>query len=166
MPYSLYDVTIPVFIRQLRILSDILEKGRKHAAGNEASLIEARLIADMAPLSFQVQRVSDTAKILAVKGGGAQDVVMEDNEKTFDELQERIKKTIAFLEPLKPDCMDANEDKVVRTVVRKGQEVALTGSQAVFEQAIPNFFFHLSMAYAILRKEGVDIGKKDYLGQL
>lgn len=110
VPASLYHATVRMFVKTLRILSVILKKGRIHAVRNEASLIEARLIAEMAPLTFQIQRLGDTVKTIAVWVGGAEDVVMEGSEKTFDDLQERIKKTIAFAQPLNPDSMNGKED--------------------------------------------------------
>jgi hypothetical protein len=162
MPLALYQITIPVFIRQLKTLSSLLEKGRVHVAGNEASLVESRLIADMGALSFQVQRISDTAKGVAVRVGRIDPVPMEDNEKTFPELQTRITKTIDLLEQVDPDNMNDMEDKEVVMKTSSGA-TSFTGTTYVLNYAIPNFYFHLCIAYAILRKEGVPIGKLDYL---
>lgn len=165
MSLSLYDVTIPLFIKNLKVLAHNLEKGRVHAAGNETLLLESRLIADMKPLTFQIHAVCNTAKFQAVRLGGAEDLVFPDgDEKTFAELQERIAKTIAYLETVKPDSMDGKEDTEVKTIVRKGVDVPLNGTQYTLEFSIPNFFFHAAMAYALLRKEGVDVGKADFLG--
>jgi hypothetical protein len=163
MPLSLYDVTIPVFIQSLKVLSSLLDKGLTHVNGNEATLIESRLIADMYPLTYQIQRVSDTAKGVAVRVGKAEPVVMEDNEKTFADLQKRISRTIELLEKLHPNCMDGMEDKEI--VMNLGATEHRSKSRDyVLKFAIPNFYFHLCMAYALLRKEGVPVGKKDYLG--
>ena len=162
MPLALYQITIPVFIRQLKTLSSLLEKGRVHVAGNEASLVESRLIADMGALSFQVQRISDTAKGVAVRVGRIDPVPMEDNEKTFPELQNRITKTIDVLEQVDPANMNDMEDKEVVMKTSSGER-KFTGTTYLMIYAIPNFYFHLCMAYAILRKEGVPIGKMDYL---
>jgi len=163
MTLSLYDITIPPFIRGLNTLSSILEKARLHASGNEASLLESRLIADMAALPYQIQRISDTAKGCAVRVGKAEPVAMEDNETTFPELQARIAKTIEVLEKLDPKSMDGMEDAEV-VMPSRGGDRKFTGKSYVQGFAIPNFYFHLCMAYAILRKEGVPLGKLDYLG--
>jgi hypothetical protein len=161
---SLYEVTIPPFIKNLKILSTLLEKGVAHANGNDATLLEARLIADMQPLTYQIQRVSDTSKGLAVRLGKAAPVSWEDNEKTFPELQERLSKTIKFLEALDSKCMDGLEDAEVVMKTRSGEQ-KFTGLSYVNSFAIPNFYFHFVTAYGILRKEGVQIGKNDYLGR-
>ena len=162
MPFTLYDVSIPLFIRNLRVLQKLLEKGQ--ASGKEATLVESRLIADMFPLTFQVECTCDSAKFQAMRVGGLEDPIIEGKEKTFPGLNERIAKTIAFLETVKPESFEGKEDQEVRTIQRNGVGVTLNGEQYTFEFSIPNFFFHLSMTYALLRKEGVDIGKNDYLG--
>lgn len=164
MPLTLYETTIPVFITNLKNLSKFLEKGRLHASADESKLIEAKLIADMGGLPYQIQRVSDTAKGLAVRIGGVQPVSLPDNETTFPQLQERIQKTIEILESVKEEVVNAAEDKEVVLPSRSG-EIKFTGKSYVLKFAIPNFFFHVVTAYAILRKEGVDVGKADYLGR-
>lgn len=163
MTLGLYDIAIPPFIHGLKTLATILEKGRLHASGNEASLLESRLVADMAALPFQIQRISDTAKGCAVRAGKIEPVAMEDNETTFPELQARIAKTIEVLEKVDPKVMDGMEDGEVVLKLRGG-DGKFTGKEYVLKFAIPNFYFHLCMAYAILRKEGVPVGKIDYLG--
>jgi uncharacterized protein len=163
MTLGLYDITIPPFIHGLKSLSAILEKGRLHASADEASLLESRLIADMGGLIFQIQRISDTAKGTAVRVGKVEPVAMEDHETTFAELQARIAKTIEFLETVDPKSMDGMEDGEV-IMKWRGGERKFSGREYVFKYAIPNFYFHLCMAYAILRKEGVPVGKLDYLG--
>lgn len=163
MPLSLYEITIPPFIHALKTLSTLLEKGRTHVSGNEASLLEARLVADMAALPYQIQRISDTAKGLVVRVAKAEPVPMEDNETTFPELQARIAKTIEVLEKVDPQSLDGMEEGEVVMKFRAGER-KFTGKEYVLSFAIPNFYFHLCMAYAILRKEGVPVGKTDYLG--
>lgn len=159
MPLSLYQVAVPIFIRNLRVLQKILEKGQARSIATDT-----RLVADMLPLSFQVQVACDTAKFHAVRVGGIENVVMEDKEKTFPELIERISTTLKLLETVKPDSMDGKEDQFIVERKRKGVQVPLNGTQYTLEFALPNFFFHISMVYAILRKEGVEVGKNDYLG--
>jgi uncharacterized protein len=159
MPLSLYDITIPPFIRSLKALSAFLEKGRLHASSDERALLDSRLIADMEALPYQIQRISDTARGCAVRVAKTEPVPMEDNEKTFAELQERITKTIQVLEKVDPKSMDGMEE--VKVTVGKRE---LTAQSYVLGFAVPNFYFHVSIAYAILRKEGAPIGKMDYLG--
>lgn len=164
MPFSLYEISVPVFIRNLRVLQGLLAKAQAHPTVSSATLTELRLISDMLPFTFQVQSVCNVAKIQAVLVGGLENFVVEDSEKTFPELVDRVAKTIAFLETVKPDSMDGKEEVNVREMPRKGTTVPLNGKQYISEHALPNFFFHLSMAFAILRKEGVDVGKRDFLG--
>ncbi|KAM3065036.1 hypothetical protein ACMFMG_001247 [Clarireedia jacksonii] len=163
MSLSLYDVSVPPFIKNLKILSHLLNKGLAHVSNDESKLINARLIEDMGDLIYQIQRVSDTAKGLAVHVGGAEQVVLKDEEKDFPALQERIKATISILEALSPSSMDNKEEieVVIQTMVG---ERKFTGRDYVLGAAIPNFYFHFVTAYDILRKEGVPVGKGDYLG--
>jgi len=161
---SLYDVTIPPFISSLKILSGLLEKGLAHTDGNEASLLESRLIEDMQPLPYQIQRISDTAKGFAVRVGKAEPVAWEDNEKTFPELQARLAKTIAYLEALDPKLFEGKDEAEVILPQRSG-ELKFTGTSYVTKFAIPNFYFHFVTAYGLLRKEGAPIGKADFLGR-
>ena len=116
-------------------------------------------------LPFQIQRVSDTVKGVAVRVGGANPAPIDDTETTFPELQERIKKAIAIAESIKAADMNANEEKEVILPSREFGDIKITGKQFIVDYAIPNFFFHVMTAYAILRKEGVDVGKNDFLGR-
>jgi uncharacterized protein len=166
MPLSLYDVSIPLFIRNLKNLTAILQKGQEFAKEKgvpESQLLETRLAPDMAALPFQIQRVSDISKGVAVRVGGADPVPMEDNEKTFPELYARIQKTIDVLEAVDPKSFDGKETAEV-TIRGRGGDIKLTGKTNVINVAIPNFFFHMTAAYAILRHCGVPVGKYDYLG--
>ena len=164
MPVSLYQVTVPLFIRNLKVLQQLLHKAAAHSAGKEAGLVESRLIFDMLPLTFQVQTACDTAKFYGVRVAGLANVAFPDTEKTFAELQQRVASTIAFLETVEPNSTDGKEDQEIRTVKRHGVDVPLNGTQYTVEYSLPNFFFHLSMVYAILRKQGIDVGKNDFLG--
>jgi hypothetical protein len=161
MSLSLYDITIPVFIRNLKVLDNILAKGE----AKDAALAESRLIDDMFPLTFQVQAATNTAKFQPLRTGAGETIVLEDNEKTFPELRARVARVIAFLETIKPDSMNGAEDREVdREIKRTGGPVKLNGKQYTLEFALPNFFFHIGMTYALLRKGGVDVGKGDFLG--
>jgi len=169
MAISLYEITIQVFIKNLQTLKKLLEKGvaftkEDGVSVTEESLAGAKLIADMGDLIYQIQRVSDTSKGLAQRVGGVEPVVLEDNEKTFPDMLTRIQKTIEVLEKVKKEDLDAAEDVEVVVKTRSG-ELKFTGKSYAIDFAIPNFFFHFVTAYALLRKEGVQVGKNDYLGR-
>jgi hypothetical protein len=119
----------------------------------------------MAPLSAQIQRVSDTAKGFAVRVGGVENIVMEDNETSFDELQARITKTIDFLKSVPTDAVNGKETASI-VVKFPNAEMNFTGLNYAQGFAIPNFYFHMTTAYAILRMKGVPVGKMDFLGGL
>jgi hypothetical protein len=165
---ALYDVTIPAFIRGLENLSNILGKGRAYADENgiaHSELLEARLIDDMAPLTRQIQMVTDTPKGVAVRVGQVENAVWADDEASYDELQARVAKAISFLKAVPADGFAGREDAKVVLSTPSG-DIPFTGSTYVYGFAIPNFYFHLSMAYALLRMKGVPIGKLDFLGAI
>ncbi|CAG8980063.1 hypothetical protein HYALB_00013388 [Hymenoscyphus albidus] len=163
MPFSLYDITVPVFIRDLNILQNILKRGIEHASttSSEQTLLDSRLIADMEAFPYQIQRLSDCVKGLAVRMGGVAPQAWADEEKTLAELQERVQKTIGILETVDPKSMDGKEDLKIEIGPYK-----FTGTTYVQQFVIPNFYFHHVMTYALLRKEGVQIGKRNYLGHV
>lgn len=164
---SLYDVTIPVFIRGFEILSSLLEKGRTHArerGWDESELTTARLIEDMAPLTAQVQRCSDTAKGLAVRIGQVESVAMPDEEVTLDDLQARIDKTIDFLRAVPREAFEGRDEAEVVLQTPHG-DLPFAARDYAIGFAIPNFYFHLTTAYDLLRMKGVPIGKLHYLGR-
>lgn len=166
MATALYDLTVPMFIRGLNALSGLLDKGAAFAAEkgiDPATLTSAQLIADMKPLTAQVQFACDTAKGTVTRLGDLEPVAMADTELTFDELQARIARTIALLETVPREKIDGREDAAVVLKV-PGGEIPFTGSSHVLTFSLPNFYFHLTMAYALLRQAGVPIGKIDFLG--
>lgn len=165
---DLYDLTVPVFIRGLRNLSVILEKGAAYAEEkgiDPLTLTQARLTQDMAPLAAQVQYASDSAKGAVIRIGGLDPVPMPDTEQSFADLQERIGKTVAFLESVPRDRIDGREDAQVVLRTPRG-DFSFTGRSHVLGFSMPNFHFHVTMAYALLRQAGVPLGKLDYLGGL
>lgn len=165
---ALYDATIPAFIRSLENLSAILEKGRAFADEkgiDQADLLNARLIDDMAPLTRQVQMATDTPKGVAVRVGQAENVAWPDEEASFDQLQERIGKAVTFLKAVSPVGFEGREGADVVLNTPSG-DIPFKGATYVHGFAIPNFYFHVSMAYAILRSNGVQIGKLDFLGAI
>ncbi len=167
MSLSLYDISVPVFLRAFRNLSDIIEKGRAFA--NEkgiphSELLEARLFSDMAPLTAQIQRASDTAKFTAIRVGQVENVPMADTETSFDDLQARIAATVAFLEKVPPESMEGRE--IAEIVLKLGNlSKTFTAPEYLLAFALPNFFFHVTTAYDLLRHKGVPIGKLDFIGR-
>lgn len=166
MSISMYQASVPRFINILGNLSAILDKAQAHVDAkklDETALTGFRLYPDMLPMARQVMIVTDTAKGLAARLAGVEIPVYEDTEKTLAELKARIAKTIAYLQSFKPAQIDGTEDKEI--VIKRGdKETRYTGMQFMLGHAVPNFYFHVTTAYAILRHNGVEIGKRDYLG--
>ena len=161
MSISLHDATVPVFARGFRVLSDLLVKAEAQA--DASVLIDARLAPDMLSLAGQIQRASDTAKFAVARVGEVQPPSFEDNETTFADLRKRIDATVAWIESVDRAAIDAGES---RTITRKfkDEEYNFSAQEYLLTFAIPNFFFHVTTAYDILRHNGVAIGKLDYLG--
>ncbi len=168
MSLSLYEASVPVFVRALNNLSAILEKGRAFADEKgiaHSELLGARLIEDMDPLPAHIQRASDAAKLAVVRLAELAPAPMEDKEQSFDDLQARIAATIALIESAPGDAMDGREDATIE-VKTPNRTLHFTGRDYLLGFAIPNFFFHVTTAYALLRMKGVPVGKMDYLGAL
>ena len=163
MPISMFDASIPVFIRSLTVLSDLLDKGERHAGLAGVDLVAARLAPDMLTLAGQVQRASDSAKFGAARLTGTEAPSFADDETTFDALRERCAKTISYLRGFTPDAFADSETRSV-TFGGAASKRTLPGQAYLLSFALPNFFFHVTTAYDILRHEGVPIGKLDYLG--
>jgi hypothetical protein len=165
MTTPLYDLTIPVFLKAFANMRAFLEKGRAHATeqGLDAdSLLQLRLIGDMHPLIAQIQRCSDSAKGCALRLGGLENVSFPDEEATFDEMLARIDKTVAFLKSVPREAIDGKEEAEV-VLKLPNTELKFTGLSYVLDFALPNFFFHETVAYALLRANGAPIGKVDFL---
>jgi uncharacterized protein len=168
MAISLYDVTIPVFQRGLGTLGTLLNKGRAFAASegiDHAELLGARLAPDMLPLTGQVQRASDTAKFAAVRIGGVPNEAFADDEKSFEDLADRIARTRAFLADVPRAAIDGRAATEISATIGR-TPVTILARDYVLSFALPNFFFHFATAYDILRSRGVPIGKMDYIGPL
>jgi uncharacterized protein len=166
MSLSMYQASIPVFRHQITALAKILAKGEEHANTRKidhSALIQCRLYPDMFPLARQVQIASDTAKSAAARLAGVEVPSWEDNETTFAQLKERCEKTDKYLATFKPEQIDGSEEREVVLKMREGQ-ITFTGQQYLLGFATPNFYFHLTTAYALLRQCGVEIGKRDFLG--
>ncbi len=168
MTLSMYDASVPAFIRGLKNLDAIIDKAVAWADAKKIEpsvLINFRLAPDMSPFARQIQIATD-----GVKGGAARLAEVDipsfpDTETTFPELKERIAKTIAFLEGLQADTFAGAEDRTV-TLKIGPNDMTFSATQYLFGFVIPNFYFHLTTAYAILRHNGLEIGKRDFLGGL
>lgn len=165
MTLSIHQATVPVFARGLGILSSLLRKGEAHtvaAGGDRNALLSSRLAPDMLPLTGQVQRASDTAKFAVSRLTGSEAPAFPDKETTFEELHQRIVQTVSFIETF--DSVKFEEVEA-RTITLGSGDAArqFTADSYVLTYAIPNFFFHITTAYDILRHNGVAIGKRDYL---
>ena len=168
MTISMYQASVPVFVRALNNLSEILGKAAAHAEAKKIDpsvLLTSRLYPDMFTLMRQVQIASDVAKAGAARLAGMEPPKYEDNEKTFAELIARLRKTIEFLNSFKPEQIDGSEG---RTVSYMSRDVLLTynGLNFLLQRTLPNLYFHCATAYGILRHNGVEIGKSDYLGKM
>ena len=166
MSYSIYEASVPVMTRALTNLSKILDKAVAQAKTEDkplSSLTEAKLHEDMRPFTFQIQSASDAAKGCAARLAGIAAPAMPDTETTFAELHARIQKTIDFLNTVKADQLTGAEDREVVLKFPNG-EMKFTGRDFLANFALPNFFFHVTTAYAILRHKGINIGKMDFLG--
>lgn len=166
MALSMFQVSIPVFVRGLRNMAGFLEKGRTDAETRKFApevLLVARLAPDMHCLSRQVQIACDTVKNAGGRLAGIELPSFPDTETTFAELGERIEKTIAFLEGIGEAQMEGSE---TRTIVLKfpGREMSFSGVEYLTGFVLPNFYFHTTTAYNLLRHNGVQIGKRDFIG--
>ncbi len=166
MPLSMSQASQPVLLQMLRALSANIDKAAAHAKakGLQASeLTDARLAPDMLPFSRQVQIATDHAKGAAARLSGRENPKYEDTESTFEELKARIAKTIDFVSSVPASEIDGSEEKDV-TLTIGGQPRTMRGQHYLFHSALPNFFFHVTTAYDILRHKRVEIGKRDFLG--
>jgi uncharacterized protein len=166
MALSMHQASVAVFVHGLRNLSSLLTKAEAHAAARKIEpsvLLGLRLAPDMRPLTSQVQLASDNSKGPAARLAGVDRPAFEDNETTFEALQARIANTIAFLESIDAAKFDGAESREITLNVRNS-DIHFRGDAYLLYFALPNFFFHVTTAYAILRHAGVEIGKLDYLG--
>lgn len=164
---AMYDASVTTITRALTNFIHVLEKGAAHAEARKiepAVLVGARLYPDMFPLSKQVQIASDVAKIGTSRLAQVEPPKYEDNETTFPQLIERLRKTIAYLQTLKPQQFDDGSRPV--TFPTQTEPRTWPGSRYLFERVLPNVFFHCATGYDILRHNGVEIGKGDFLGPL
>ena len=166
MTISMYQASVPRFVNILGNLAGILDKAQAHVDARKldpTALTAYRLFPDMLPMTKQVQIACDTAKGVVARLAGVEIPAYEDNENTLAELKARIAKTVAFIQTVTPAQIDGSEDKAI--VIKRGdKETHYKGMQFLLGHALPNFYFHVTTTYNILRHNGVEIGKRDYLG--
>jgi len=167
MKISMYDAAVKTGIRMMTNLAALLEKAAQHAEARKidpAVFVGARLAPDMFPLARQVQIASDTAKIGAARLAGVEAPAWKDEELTLPELAERARRTVTYLETLQSAQFEGAEDRVVRWKSRS-TEREMAGLAYLLHHLLPNLHFHCTTTYAILRHNGVELGKMDYLGK-
>jgi hypothetical protein len=166
MNISMYQASVPRFVNILGNLSKILDKAQAHVDAKKidpATLPTYRLFPDMLPMTTQVQIACDAAKGVVARLAGMDIPVYEDNEKTLADLKARVDKTIAFIQSVPAAKIDGTEDKEI-VIKRADKETRYKGMQFLLGHAVPNFYFHVTTTYIILRHNGIEIGKRDYLG--
>ena len=166
MTISMYQASVPVFQKSLLALKEVLAKGAAHADATKIEgsvFLTSRLYPDMFPLTRQVQIAADFGKGPVARLAGVEVPKYEDNETTFAELAARIDKTLAFIGTVKPGQIDGQENRDIELTIA-GKPLLLKGQPYLLHYALPNLYFHMAMAYAILRHNGVDVGKKDFIG--
>jgi len=167
MSISMYQASVPVFQRQLGNLDLILDKAAAWAESRKIEgsvLVTARLAPDMFTLARQVQIATDNAKGATARLAGVAPPKFEDNEASFADLKARIAKTLSFIGGISAAQIDGSENREI-TLSAGPRELQFKGQAYLLEFAMPNFYFHYSMTYAILRQNGVDVGKTDFLGR-
>lgn len=163
----MYNASVPVFTQLLEALNAILDKAELHVQNKQIdpnTLLQASLFPDMFNFTRQVQIATDFAKGVAARLAGVEVPVYEDNEVSFHALQARITKTVQFISNIAPTKIEGSEEREIITRPGTPKEKKFTGQAYLLSYGIPQFFFHLTTAYAILRSKGIDIGKRDYMG--
>ena len=167
MSLTMYQASVPCFVNLLTNLHTVLKKGEAHAIAKKidpAVLVNARLAPDMFPLARQIQIATDQAKGCVSRLAGLEPPRYEDNEQTFAELYARLEKTITYVKSIKPEQIDGSEARAIELKQRDNVR-HFNGLGYLLDYVYPNFYFHVTTAYAILRHNGVEIGKGDFMGK-
>lgn len=164
MSFGMWEASVPVFVNSLTNMRDWLDKAAQEKS--ESALMEARLAPDMRPFPAQYQMASDAAKNALARLTGTEAPSMPDTESSFAELRDRCDRTIAYLNGFRPEDLAGSEDREVVITFPNGMGYRFAGGRYLAEFALPNFFFHATSAYAILRNAGVSLGKPDFLQHL
>ena len=166
MATSMYQVSLPVFIKHLNGLAGCMKKAQALYAEkkyDEATLLSYRFYPDMFSFTRQIQAMTDHARNCTALLAGVEAPKYEDNEKSLADLVARVEKTVAFLNTVKPGQVDGTEEKPV-TVKMRDRELNLKGQELLLNRSLPNFYFHATTAYDIMRHNGVELGKRDFMG--
>lgn len=166
MSLSMYQASVPVFVRMFGNLSTLLQKGADHAAAKKfdaAVLVNARLAPDMFALARQVQIATDMAKGCVARLAGVEPPKYDDTETTIPELQARIAKTVDYIKTFQPAQIDGSEDRAIELKSPRGA-MNFKGQQYLLHFVLPNVYFHITTTYNLLRHNGVEIGKMDFIG--
>ncbi|NRF68768.1 DUF1993 domain-containing protein [Aquincola sp. S2] len=166
MPLSMYSASVPVFKRQLTAMLGWLDKAEAHAQARKfdaANFLQARLAPDMLPFVSQIRIASDNAKGCVARLAGAEIPKFEDNEASLDELRQRIRKTLDYIASVPAEAFDGSDERDITLTVRNRDPFTFKGAFYLNHWALPNFFFHVTTAYALLRHNGVEVGKADFL---
>lgn len=167
MAISMHSASVPIFVRMLGNMEAWLDKAEAHAEAKKfdpKNYLGMRLAPDMLPFTRQIQIASDTAKNCLARLAGLEPPKWEDNESSLDELRARIKKTIEYALSVPAGKVDGSEGREIMLPLGPGRTVPFTGETLLKHFALPNFFFHCTMTYALLRQGGVGLGKMDFLG--
>jgi uncharacterized protein len=167
MTIALYSASIPVFKQMLNSVGAILDKAEQHAAAKNIDpnvLLQARLFPDMFPLIRQVQIAADFARGVSARLAGVDVPKYDDSEATFADLQSLLVKTLAFINGFVPEQINGNEEREIITRPGTPKEKKFNGQSYLLNYGLPQFFFHVTTTYAILRHNGVEVGKRDYMG--
>jgi hypothetical protein len=168
MPITMYSASVPVFVRMLGNVGSWLDKAEAHAAARKfdpSVYLGARLAPDMLPFSKQIQIACDAVKFCVARLAGVESPKFEDNETSIAELRERIAKTIAYVRSIAPAQIDGSDGKDI-SVPRRDGSMTMKGEVYLKHFVLPNFYFHVTTTYALLRHYGVDLGKGDFLGSM
>jgi uncharacterized protein len=166
MSLSMHSASVPIFVRMLGNLTQWLDKAEAHAAAKKFEpevLLASRLAPDMLPLPRQIQIACDTAKFAAARLAGIDAPKFDDSESTFAELKARVRKTVDFVQSVPAGLFEGSDNRDV-TLPRRDGPLVLKGEAYLQHFVLPNFFFHVTTTYALLRHNGVELGKSDFLG--
>jgi hypothetical protein len=167
MTVSMYKISVPIFVQFLTALGAVLDKAAAHCETKKidpSALLGARLFPDMFPLLRQVRAATDHAVSATARLAGAEPLAFANTETTFAELGARIAKAVDFVKGFKPAQLDGTEDKAIKITFPSGATRDFTGQSLLLGNSLPNFYFHCTTAYDILRQCGVELGKRDFMG--
>jgi uncharacterized protein len=167
MTVSMYKISVPIFVQFLTSLSAVLDKAAAHCEAKKiepGALLNARLFPDMFPLVRQVRAATDHAVNASARLAGIEPPAFANNEASFGDLKGRLDKAIGFVKDCKPAQIDGTEDKPIKITFPSGATRDFTGQSLLLGNSLPNFYFHCTTAYDILRQCGVDLGKRDFMG--